>query len=231
MHSNSYTFLYALGVTSVVAVALALAASGLRPRQEANEARAKRIAILQSVMVVNPETAGADYERFIEEVVVNAEGTVVEGTAAFDVNVKKESKKASAERLLPIFIYSDGQRKNFIVPLQGNGLWGPISAYLALDEDLNTVYGVVFEHEKETPGLGAEINTDLFETRYKNKKLFDDAGAFQSIGVLKGSGHDTSDDPHHVDGLSGATMTINGVTRMFANELKNYAPYFSTIRT
>ncbi|MEZ4700799.1 MAG: NADH:ubiquinone reductase (Na(+)-transporting) subunit C [Rhodothermales bacterium] len=231
MHSNSYTFLYALGVTALVAVALALAATGLRPLQEANEAQAKRIAILQSVMDVNPATAEADYNQYIEEVVVNASGDVVPGASAFALDIKKESKKDPAERQLPIFIYKNGDRTNYIVPLQGNGLWGPISAFLALDEDLNTVHGVVFGHEKETPGLGAEITDSKFEQRYNGKQLFDDAGTLQSIRVLKGSGHDTSNQPHAVDGLSGATMTSNGVTRMFANELKNYAPYFKKVRS
>jgi len=231
VHSNKYTFLYALGVTAVVAVVLAIAAAGLRPLQDANEAQAKRIAILQSVIDVNPETAEADYKQYIEEVVVNAAGEIVPGAVAFDLDTKKESKKAPEERLLPLFIYKGEQRTNYIVPMQGNGLWGPISAFLALEEDLNTVYGVVFNHEKETPGLGAEINTNLFEDRYDGKQLFDESGDFQSISVLKGSGHNTSNRPHYVDGLSGATMTINGVTRMFANELKFYAPYFNKTRS
>ncbi len=231
MHSNKYTFLYALGATAIVAIVLALAAAGLRPLQDANEAQAKRIAILQSVIDVNPETAEADYQTYIEELVLNAAGDVVPGAVAFDLDIKKESKKAPEDRLLPLFIYKDDQRTNYIVPLQGNGLWGPIRAFIALEEDLNTVYGVVLDHDKETPGLGAEINTDMFESRYDGKKLFDDGGTFQSISVLKGSGHDTSDRPHYVDGLSGATMTINGVTRMFANELKFYAPYFNKTRS
>ena len=94
MHSNKYTFLYAIGFTTLVAVLLALAATGLRPRQQANEAQAKRQAILQSVMDVNNETLEEDYDKYITEVVVDAEGNEVEGIRAFDLDVRKESEKA-----------------------------------------------------------------------------------------------------------------------------------------
>ncbi len=223
-HSNSYTLFYAFAFTAIVAVVLAVAATGLRPRQKANEDQAKRSAILESVMEVNRETLEADYNNFITEVVVDAQGNVVDNVRAFDLDVVKESKKPTTERRLPIFIFSKDERTNYILPLQGKGLWGPINAFLALEKDLNTVYGVVFDHRGETPGLGAEINTTAFESRYKDKKLFDDAGSFASIRVLKGSGN-LVDSPHEVDGLSGATMTINGVTKMFKDELTNYIPY------
>lgn len=224
-HSNTYTFIYAFIFTSIVAVVLALAASGLRPMQKANEDQAKRSAILASVMDVNPETLEADYGAYITEIVVDATGNVVDSVRAFNIDMVKEAKKPDHERMLPIFVFSNDERTNYILPMQGKGLWGPINAFVALKEDLNTVYGVVFEHRGETPGLGAEINTDAFENRYRDKKIFDDTGLFASIRVLKGSGNEV-DSPHEVDGLSGATMTINGVTNMFYDELSNYLPYF-----
>jgi len=231
VHSNKYTFLYAVGFTCLVAIVLSVAATSLRPFQEANEAQAKRVAILQSVTDVTPETAEQDYDQYITEVVVTSEGEVVDSVRAFDLDVKKESKKPADERLFPIYIYNNGSRTNYVIPMQGLGLWGPISAYLALDDDLNTVYGVVFDHEKETPGLGAEIKTDAFQNQFKGKKIYDPDGSFASISVLKGSGHDIEEEPHEVDGVSGATMTSNGVTDMFQDELNNYTPYFNKIRS
>ena len=225
MHSNRYTFLYAAGFTALVAVILALAATGLRPLQEANIAQAKRQAILQSVRDVNVETLEADYNKYITEIVVNTSGEEVSGAAAFDLDVIKESKKPEAERQLPVFVYEEAGEKKFILPLQGKGLWGPISAFVALEEDMNTISGVVFEHAKETPGLGAEISMPMFEDRFPGKKIFSDGGALEAVRVLKGTGNDVAGNPHAVDGLSGATMTINGVTNMLRDELSLYKSY------
>lgn len=230
-HSNKYTFLYAIGFTGLFAVVLAVAATALYPRQKANQDQAKRVAILQSVMDVNPETAETDYNNYISEIVVNASGEEVDSVRAFNIDVTREVKKDPEERLLPIFIFEKDSQKNYIIPMQGSGLWGPISAFLALEEDVTTIFGVVFDHEGETPGLGAEINTDQFENRYKGKKIYDDSGALAAVKVLKGSGNDVAGRPHTVDGLSGATMTTNGVTNMFEDELQNYSPYFKKIKS
>ena len=231
MHSNKYTFIYATGFTALVALILAVAATSLYPLQKINQDQATRKAILQSVMEVNEETLEADYNRVITEIVVNSKGEEVDSVRAFDINVLKESKKPEEERLLPIFVYKDATRTNYIVPMQGSGLWGPICAFLALEDDVTTVYGVVFDHVSETPGLGAEITTDRFQDQYKGKKIADGSGSFATISVLKGSGNEVSDEPNIVDGISGATMTTNGVTDMFRDELKNYAPYFNKIKS
>jgi Na+-transporting NADH:ubiquinone oxidoreductase subunit C len=231
VHSNKYTFIYATGFTALVALVLAVAATSLYPLQKINQDQATRKAILQSVMEVNEETLEADYNRVITEIVVNSKGEEMTGARAFDINVLKESKKPDEERLLPIFVYKDASRTNYILPMQGSGLWGPISAFLALEEDATTVYGVVFDHVSETPGLGAEITTDRFQDQYKGKKIADASGTFAAISVLKGSGHDVSGQPSVVDGISGATMTSNGVTNMFRDELKNYSLYFKKIKS
>jgi Na+-transporting NADH:ubiquinone oxidoreductase subunit C len=213
-----------------VAVVLAVAATGLKPLQDMNEAQAKRKAILQSVMEVNDATLEADYNQYINEVVVDAEGNELAGVKAFDLDVRKERKKDASERHLPIFVYENGARKNYIIPMEGNGLWGPIRGYLALEEDLNTISGVVFDHDKETPGLGGEIIADYFQEQFQGKKLFDDQGTFQSIRVLKGRSNEIEGKPHQVDGMTGATMTSNGVTNMFRDELENYTTYFEKLK-
>lgn len=223
--------MYAMGFTGLIALVLAVAATGLYPLQKINIDQAKRKAILQSVMDVNEETLEADYNKYISEVVVNSKGEEVTSAVAFDIDVAKEVKKNDEDRLLPLFIYEDGTRKNFIVPMQGNGLWNAISAFVALEDDAATIYGVVFDHVGETPGLGAEITTERFEDQYKGKKIYDSSGQFTTVTVLKGAGNDVSDLPHTVDGISGATMTTNGVTDMFTDELKNYSPYFNKIKS
>lgn len=229
-HSNSYTLRYAIFFTMAVAIVLAVLASGLRPMQERNIAQAKRAAILQSVMEVNRETLESDYNAYISEFVYAVDGSEKEGEVAFDIDIRKQVKLSDAERSFPVFVFNRDGVTRYIIPLEGKGLWGPISAYLALDSDLNTVSGVVFEHEKETPGLGAEISTPMFEDRYQGKELFEDGGNFVSVRALKGSGNTITSD-HQVDGLTGATMTLNGVNAMMTDELALYENILVSIKS
>ncbi len=114
-----------------------------------------------------------------------------------------------------------------MVPVRGKGLWGPIWGYMALESDLNTISGAVFDHKGETPGLGAEINTDWFQEPFTGKTIFDESGKFVSITVVKG-GADPSD-PHGVDGISGGTITSKGLEEMLADCLAGYVNHFQEI--
>ncbi|MEM1269425.1 MAG: NADH:ubiquinone reductase (Na(+)-transporting) subunit C [Bacteroidota bacterium] len=231
-HSNTYTFTYAFIFTAIVAVALALIASGLRPIQIQNEEQLKRSQILGSVTDVNPETVNDDFDRLIRPLAVNTSGDIVaEGEEAFAVDLNAERKKPADERKLPVYEYKNGDEEYLIVPLRGAGLWGPITGFVAFESDLETIYGVVLDHEAETPGLGAEINQPSFMEQYRGKKIFDDTGNYEPVKVLKGQGNNVDGLPHAVDGLSGATMTTNGVTDMFAAGLQYYLPYFNRVKT
>lgn len=230
MHSNKYTFLYAAAVTAIVGASLAVAVSGLKPRQDQNVLFANRRAILQTVMEVDPRTLEQDYRRYIEERVFDRQGNVIPGVSATSLNLRDESRKPDAQQRLPLYVYRQNGTTRYIVPMRGNGLWGPIGAFLALESDLTSIYSVAFEHEKETPGLGAEIDTPMFEDRYKQKRIFREDGTLAPVAVLRGAGTDTRNLPHAVDGLTGATMTLNGVTSMFQAELARYARVFEKLR-
>jgi Na+-transporting NADH:ubiquinone oxidoreductase subunit C len=227
VHSNRYTLLYAAGVTGAVATLLAVAVTGLRPLQEENARQAKRRTILETVMDVSPETLREDYEAFIRERVFDADGREASGADAFSIDLGAEAKKAPDARLYPLYVYRREGRTRYIVPVRGAGLWGPIEAYLAIDADRNTIRGAVFSHEKETPGLGAEIAESFFGKRFEGKKLFSAEGGFRAVTVRRGGAGGGNDDPHAVDGLTGATMTINGVNRMLRQGLAVYAQIFA----
>jgi len=100
-----------------------------------------------------------------------------------------------------------------ILPLKGTGLWGPIWGYLALD-NTSTVVGAVFDHKGETPGLGGEIATDKFASRFIGKKM-----DTQAIHLKKNADRGN---PYEVDAISGGTMTSNGVTAMLAKAYEDY---------
>ena len=119
-------------------------------------------------------------------------------------------------------------QKCFIIPLRGKGLWGPIWGYIALRDDINTVYGAVFAHKSETPGLGAEINQGFFQEPFRDKKIFNENNEFVSIKVIKGGAPEGS--LHGVDGISGGTITSDGVTDMLKERVGRYLPYLEKNR-
>ena len=123
-----------------------------------------------------------------------------------------------------MFICNKEGKSFYIIPVRGKGLWGPIWGYLCLEGDMNTIYGASFGHKSETPGLGAEIETEKFQKEFTGKKIFDASGNFVSVKVIKGGAAPTN--LHGVDAISGATITSDGVTEMFKRTLNNYIPYF-----
>ena len=149
---------------------------------------------------------------------------------AFDNNIdlKKELDKAKAgkenEQLFPLFICKKEGKSFYIIPIRGKGLWGPIWGFISLESDMSTVYGISFGHKSETPGLGAEIETEKFQAQFVAKKILDESGNFVSVSVIKGGAK--PEDLHGVDAISGATITSIGVSDMLKNTLINYVPYF-----
>jgi Na+-transporting NADH:ubiquinone oxidoreductase subunit C len=233
--SNKFTFLFASVMVIIVAVLLSVAAIGLGPYQAKNMRQEKMLNILSSVGIAGTAVdAEHQFKKYITgQVVINANGEEVKGdVAAFDIDLKKEQDKAktgqAGKELYPLFIGNKDGKTFYIIPVRGKGLWGPIWGYIALEEDVNTVYGVSFGHKGETPGLGAEIETEQFQQQFAGKKIKDESGKFISVKVIKGGAKDN--DEHGVDAVSGATVTSDGVSEMLRRTLKAYLPYFAGIQ-
>lgn len=210
----------------IVAVLLSLAATILQPLQEKNLEIEKKRNMLESIGVPATRRNSVElYDKYIKEsFVLNIKGEQVEGIDAFNVILKNELKKPADQQILPVFRATpeDGERV-IILPVEGKGLWGPIYGYVSLKSDMNTIYGVNFDHKGETPGLGAEINTSSFESMFSGKKLFEE-DKFVSVRVIKGGA--TPDDPHGVDAISGGTITSKGLQNMLYDCLIRYNDYF-----
>lgn len=227
--SNSYTFGFATMMVVIVAALLSYAAIELKPFQDTNIELEKQQNILSSIGVdVQRDLAKEVYSKYIkQEIVLNYKGEEVDGDA-FEIELKKELKKANSDQILPLFISNVDGFKQYIIPLRGKGLWGPIWGFIALEEDLNTVYGAVFDHKGETPGLGAEINQSFFQEPFIGKSIFD-GEVFKSIRVVKGGAPEG--DNYAVDGISGGTITSDGVTDMLLERLNMYLPYITRLKT
>ncbi len=228
--SNVYIFLYSIVMVVVVAVLLALVSSGLKPAQLENIKMEKRMDILKSIGLgdkvegVGQKKVAELFSKYIkEEVVVNAEGKSLTGNTAFDLDLRSELSAIPSARRLPVFVaILDNGSTKYIFPLVGQGLWGQIWGYIALDADMNTIYGASFAHKSETPGLGADIATPDFQNRFRGKKIFE-GSQFVSIAVKKGGG--TTHNPHAVDAISGATLTSDGVAHMLFASLSEYRSF------
>jgi len=245
MYSNGYIFRYAAIMVIVAAALLSTAAMLLKPFQERNVAIDKMGGILASADIpdITAENAIQLFNEYVkEEIVINQDGDVVESytkakkedAKAFKLDLKAElyKKTKGLPYELPLYVIEKNSQTLYVVPLRGVGLWGPIWGNMALNDDLNTIVGVTFDHKGETPGLGAEIIMDFFTNQFVGKKIFDDKGGFKSIKVVKGGIGTLPDSEkiHGVDAISGGTITSNGVNDMLHDVLESYLPYLKKHR-
>jgi Na+-transporting NADH:ubiquinone oxidoreductase subunit C len=219
---NTYTFLYAATMVILVAAIVSVVAMTLKPLQTRNMVTEKKQDILAAV---NIESTAENAEKIYAETVVNSYVLDINGEKkkgeAFITDLKKEMAKDPAERSLPVFECQSEDGIKYVFPMRGSGLWGPIWGYVSLDSDLNTIYGATFDHEGETPGLGAEITTADFRDQFVGKKIFQDSALAFTV-AKKG---EVAPEEHSVDGISGGTITSKGVQRMLLDDFSLYLPF------
>ena len=195
INSNGYIFLYATILIIVVAALLTAAVLYFHPFQERNEKNEKRVNILRAAGIpdVNKDNAAKLFEEHC--------------TASFLLD---ENGNSTDDGTLPLFVID---RQISVIPMKGNGLWGPISGYLAIAADGNTIVGANFDHKSETPGLGGEITTEKFQDQFAGKQIMDNGNLV----------------PVEFDAITGATKTSNGVKEMIDNTLKKYSAYLEKL--
>ncbi|MHA7878360.1 MAG: Na(+)-translocating NADH-quinone reductase subunit C [Saccharospirillum sp.] len=224
----------ALMVCLACAIVVSSAAVALRPVQERNQELDFRRNILNAAGLLE---AGRSVEEQFEQIEVRlVDLTTGQFTDAMDPadfdprrasSIPEISRNLSnqediaglgrREDIAEVYLVRNdqGDVETLILPVRGYGLWSTMRGFLALDEDLNTVRGIGFYDHAETPGLGGEIDNPNWQSQWVGKQVYGDDNNVQ-LGVKKGS-VDSSNDyeaSHRVDGLSGATLTSNGVSRM-----------------
>ncbi|WKZ67820.1 MAG: NADH:ubiquinone reductase (Na(+)-transporting) subunit C [Flavobacteriales bacterium] len=233
-NSNSFTFIFATVLVVVVGTLLAVTFLALKPAYDENVRREKMQNILASMNVkVERDAAPAKYQELVKEtLLVDAEGKPVEGDA-FSLDVLKQYKDWKAGVLkaedlkYPVYKATAEGNELFVLPVVGTGLWGPIWGYLSVESDGRTVFGSTFDHKGETPGLGAEIATPVFTGQFPGKTFTEEDGSYAGIKVYKGGTGTT--DPHGVDGISGGTITSDGVSEMLLRTLATYDKYLKSV--
>ena len=228
-NSNSYTIIYSVIIVVIVAFLLAFVSQALKPMQDANVALDKKKQIFNSLNIrdLNDAQADAKYkEVVVADRVIDEKGKVLlpGTTGGENAGFKLESKDYKEGKLALYICRVNGETK-YVIPVYGMGLWGPISGYIALNGDKSTVYGVYFNHESETAGLGAEIKDNkAWQEKFQGKKLFkngDDKAIALSVEKK------VEDPTTQVDAVTGATLTSNGVRDMLHEALGKYLVFIN----
>jgi Na+-transporting NADH:ubiquinone oxidoreductase subunit C len=185
------------------------------------------------------------FEKRLRPVLVDSKGEVKSfKDAGIDEQAYINDNRVSGyyklpEKLVYEILDDKGEPTGYIVPVAGFGLWGPIYGYLALGPDADTVIGNTWEAPAETPGLGAIVTSPKWQAQFEGKKIFlspasgepDYKTASLGITVVKGKVRDVYGDTPRaqsaVDGISGATLTGDGVTAAFKDSLAPYRPFLA----
>ena len=239
--STKYIYIFAGIMTVLVGALLAGSIVVLGPMAEKNADIFNKRQILEAIRTPLEE-AGQNvdamtddmvleiFDKQVTQAIVDSEGAPMEDMlnpdgapmAAIDIDMAQERKKPLAERMYPVYEVNFDNKSYYIFSVRGSGLWDAIWGNIALEGDMNTVAGVSFDHAGETPGLGAEIKDNAkWKAQFVGKKIYD-GDKYVSVYVRKGGAIDMD---HEVDGLSGATITADGVTKMLYEGLKIYEPY------
>ena len=227
-NSNSYTITYSIILVLIVAFLLAFVFQALKPMQDANvqldQQKQILFALNQDRNMTNEQAVELWKKIIIADDIINSDGKVVEAgkQGGVDAGFKLNSKDAKEGRLALFRCKVNGEVK-YVIPVYGNGLWGPINGFIAINGDKRTVFGAYFNHESETAGLGAEIKDNAdWQAKFKGKKLFaDDNNQKIALSVEK----KIEDPKTQVDAVTGATLTSNGVTEMFHSDKGGLQPY------
>lgn len=252
----SKTLIVVVSLCLVCAIVVSTAAVQLRPKQNQNKLLDSQVNILRSVGLIEgkatPQEIAEKFEKHVESRLVNLEtGEIVadcdkacaeaydyrsamkdpEQSTALDGATDVASIRRIAE-LAPVYLTYDESRnlQSVVLPVHGYGLWSTMHAFLALQPDGNTIIGLNYYEQGETPGLGAEIENERWKAQFKGKKLTKDGGV---VGLeVKKPGNADPDSDYEVDGLSGATLTANGVQNTFTFWIgeNGFGPFLAKVR-
>jgi Na+-transporting NADH:ubiquinone oxidoreductase subunit C len=258
MQHNSpvYIVLFSAIVCAVCSLFVASSATFLKERQVRNALLDKQMKVLVLTGLLEKDSNESDeriqeiFENDVETFIIELktgdedEKGVIADPASYDqLKASKDSelgklagKNIAGLKRVPIYakVYlvnrEDGDL--LVLPVEGKGLWSTLYGYVALRDDLNTIHGLTFYKDGETPGLGGEINNPRWLGKWPGRKVFDeDDNREPIIRVIKGPAAPPEEAPYEVDGLSGATITSNGVTYLLQYWLgeDGFRPYLARL--
>ncbi len=231
--SVRYTMGFAAAVCLVCAVPIATAAVLLRPTQQENQRVDRLSKVLAVAELVGPHET-LSRQQVLDRVAANIRPRVIDLRSGADVDSidansydqrvaardparsrpapDNAAKVLRLPNLAVVYELREGDSvKALILPIHGYGLWSTMYGYLALAPDARTIAGITFYEHGETPGLGGEIENPRWQARWKGREAIDARGQLR-VTVVKGAVGPAAQDPHRIEGLSGATITSRGVS-------------------
>ena len=256
--STRYTIGFAAAICVVCALLVAASAVGLRERQETNQQlyRQKNVLLAAGLVKSGEDLSDREllsaFERNIRVRLVDLKTGELLPEDRMDARTYDQRKARSdpaASRAAPpnaaqisrvpnygtVYLVVDPRQPErvaqLVIPVEGIGMWGTLYGFLAIERDTTTISGLTYYDQKETPGLGGEASNARWQALWRGRKAYDENWE-PRIVVIKGPAGPPSQDPHRVDGLSGATITSNGITRMMAFWLgkEGYGPFLKRFR-
>jgi len=245
------TLLVVLVLCLVCSIVVAGSAVGLKPLQQEQRALDKQRNILAVAGLMHDkmsadEVAEVYASRVTPRLLDLKSGTMLEGDPGKfnQIQALKDPQQSIAlsssedpagirrrSNMVEIYLIKDEKQQvqEIVLPIYGNGLWSMMYAFVALDTDGRTIKGITYYDQGETPGLGGEVENPNWRAQFVGKRVVNDEG-HPALKVMKGAA--PQGDLYAVDGLSGATLTANGVQHSFdfwMGEL-GFGPFLKQVR-
>ncbi len=213
-----------------------LMASGLyEPKMDVSKIFKERIKVklvdLRTGEFVDPAAAGISDVVAYDQRVATKDPKLSAPIPA-DLDIAGLKRKAFYAKIY-LIQEPDSDKEKIVLPISGYGLWSTLYGYLVLANDLDTVVGITFTDQGETPGLGGEVDNPKWKALWPGKQIYDANG--KVVAGLKKGGIDPSnafDKDHLVDALAGATLTSNGVNHLIQYWLgdQGFGPFLKNLK-
>lgn len=237
----------AFALCIVCSIIVSTAAVALRPQQQANQEADRKTNILRVANLYEPGrsidemfesitprvvdlSTGEYTDEFDPETFDNFEAARDPATGRTLSGDRDIAGLSRQELYSTVYLVGDpDDPEQIILPIRGQGLWGRMRGFFAVEGDGNTIVGITYYEHSETPGLGGEVENPRWQAQWEGKKVFgDEEDTVPDIRLVKGGASDET----QIDALSGATLTSNGVTNMlqFWLSTDGFGAYLSRFR-
>lgn len=131
--------------------------------------------------------------------------TATEVHAVFNRDFVKPDSAAGA------FVYQpQGTAAGYALPFEGQGFWSNIRGVIGISADYETISGIWFYEQAETPGLGARIVEPFFYQQFAGKTLITSPRPIPIRPVAEATDKD-------IAAISGATQTCVRLEKLLNN--------------
>jgi len=224
-------------VAFVCSVLVSVATVGLRPIQERNALieRSRNIVALSGLVDSGQRLSGEDVLAALQRMDVRVLNI---DTGEFDDNIDPETFQPRAAVLdaelgaaipaeldlarlgrrsrfeIVYLVYDGDEIKRVILPIVGQGMWSTMYGFVALENDFSTIAAATFYEQAETAGIGDRVTDPDWLAIWQGRRLFGADGSFRFRIAPGPIDPGSAAAAHQVDGISGASVTGSGVSRL-----------------